>query len=40
MRTLHNFTRILFSLTVQDIKSTLTNVETKGISVNVTAFSY
>ena len=32
--------RMLFSATVQDVESTVQDVETKGVSVNLTAFSY
>ena len=40
MRTLHDFTCTLLSVTVQDIESTVQDVKTKGNPVNLTAFSY
>ena len=40
MRTLHDFTCILLSVTVQDVQSTVQNVETKVNPVNLTAFFY
>ena len=40
MRTLHHFTCILLSVTVQDVESTVQNVETNGNAVNLTVFSY
>ena len=38
MYTFHNF--MLLTETVQDVESTIQDVETKGIPVNLTAFSY
>ena len=38
MCTLHDFTCVLLSVTVQVVESTVRDVETKGIPVNLTAF--
>ena len=40
MCTFLNFTGMLPSLTVQGVESTVQDVETKGIPVHLTAFSY
>ena len=38
--TLHDFMCMLLSIIVKDVESTIQDFETKGISVNLTAFSY
>ena len=40
MCTLHNFTCIILSGTVQDVESTVQIIETKDNPVNLTGFSY
>ena len=40
MGTVHDFTCMLLSVTVQDVESTVQDLETKGNPVNLTAFSY
>ena len=38
--TLHDFTFMLLSVTVQDIETIVQNVETNGFPVNLMVFSY
>ena len=38
--TLHNFTRMLLSVTVQTIETTVQEAETKGNRVSLSAYSY
>ena len=40
MCTLHNFTCMLLSVTVQDVESTVQDVGTEGNPVNLTTLSY
>ena len=40
MRTLHDFLRMLLSVTVQDVESIVQDVEIKGNRVKLTEFSY
>ena len=40
MRTFHTFTCMLISVTVQNVESTVQDIETKSSSVNLMAFFY